>query len=1259
MACDLEQEIEHFKSKNIEIDIIESSKIRTVFVKIRKSLNLQLVLQEDYPISWPISLKCQTPDLNGMKPARQEAIENFLKTLDTELNQIIDANPKKCLIIKMYDKIEELIDKDKFLKESFYALESKSKDKKVQQSNQKTESELTSKKQKSQKSIINSTMSDHETKQKFKGSEFIFQRIKWDDNIDKSQVLIGYIDRFSGIKEIKFNEFKGVHEDRDGIPLHRIRYFKINDKIVWDRETKLDLITGVGDISNFFFKFENNQQEKITNTEKSKFIKCPILEYKNTHWNEPTDSIEPFNLEKIQILTYNIMSRSNFARSILSRISLNKNCALENLDKIDRLPYLHSLIESRSPCFVLLQECEAYEQESLMTNDFIRNNYFLCSMNRDDDFHSNCVLLSKIKPLSHLTYSLSENSNKSAQICTFQLQSKQSKQVQKLMLVNIHLSSNKVRNSLQKRMNQLKNLKELITSYSNYEFIFIGGDFNFGDCSIQENELLKELFLNDKFVDLATHCYTFDPSSNFCSAITSSHKEPRRMDRILLRSMDKKLIHTKSFLVNTLPFQIQIPEPIKLDDYLNIKSCYKTNQADVTLRTAQLNSENVNGFYLNPSDHYGLECQFSFGKNFDQTKLVHKSTLAVVVPKNLSDEFIQPIRQIYDPQITRWPPHLNILYPFYENIELNEEQELSIIGDILKLLSNYESFTCHLTQIDLFGKNNVVFLKPDADSENILNSIYKDFKSLFDDTNNSKWNRSKLSPHLTIAQPNDKKSTKKNWAGETLSEIKVKFKDFMNKKPLVEFDVDCLYWMTRTESTPFKIRRAFPLGNRYPSIERGLVSLDGDLLKFMITKKIILDKNESLAFEQKVNEVKKKIENLSRDYLVKFELTIVGSYQLGILSNDIDLSLVCVKNDFLNPIDQLVEALRQDSYFNVVRPIKDALVPIIEIQINDPSLNGIDIQIFQVNEQNFPIKNLFFDNYFFMSGLDLEYSKLFPYSGIFENDNLKKYVGLYKDFQVLLSFVKYWAKRRNIYGKAFGYLGGISWALMVVFFLKKKHELVWHELELDLGSKRFENILKEFFVFFSDWNWSNPISVFDGDLANEFLEKYNQRSSINILQTVYPYHNTSKIVNNSRKKHLINEIKRANEILKDKKDYELVCIEQFDEPLRKICFKIEFNNLNDINHMFTLVKAKILGLLTNLEKNTNRLEFKPLNKLIESKSFSSNFHYQRKFFIFIYGLENFFNNDDQNLINETCYGFIDTIKSLSHINEFNIFYEVS
>ena len=153
----------------------------------------------------------------------------------------------------------------------------------------------------------------------FKGSDILFQRFKWDSQIDKSQIIIGYLDRFTGIQEIQFNEFKGVHEDRDGIPLHRIRYYKINEKVVWDRKERIDLLTHSGDIRHFF----KNQLEIVeqnieqNENEDNGQAEATVYHFEKGEWSRlntrKTGSIDGY-VCNLKIVTYNVLSKRNFKR---------------------------------------------------------------------------------------------------------------------------------------------------------------------------------------------------------------------------------------------------------------------------------------------------------------------------------------------------------------------------------------------------------------------------------------------------------------------------------------------------------------------------------------------------------------------------------------------------------------------------------------------------------------------------------------------------------------------------------------------------------------------------------------------------------------------------------------------------------------------------------------------------------------------------------------------------------------------------------
>ena len=67
-------------------------------------------------------------------------------------------------------------------------------------------------------------------------------------------------------------------------------------------------------------------------------------------------------------------------------------------------------------------------------------------------------------------------------------------------------------------------------------------------------------------------------------------------------------------------------------------------------------------------------------------------------------------------------------------------------------------------------------------------------------------------------------------------------------------------------------------------------------------------------------------------------------------------------------------------------------------------------------------------------------------------------------FLGVLRLVKAWAKARGVYGKALGYFGGISWALLTAAACQR---LPYNATP--------EAILQNFFVLWSTWPWPQPV----------------------------------------------------------------------------------------------------------------------------------------------------------------------------------------
>jgi len=76
-----------------------------------------------------------------------------------------------------------------------------------------------------------------------------------------------------------------------------------------------------------------------------------------------------------------------------------------------------------------------------------------------------------------------------------------------------------------------------------------------------------------------------------------------------------------------------------------------------------------------------------------------------------------------------------------------------------------------------------------------------------------------------------------------------------------------------------------------------------------------------------------------------------------------------------------------------------------------------------------------------------------------------KSVANIKHFRNTLRLVKFWAMRRGIYSHSFGYLGGVSYAIMVAKICQ------------DFPQLEVVDLLCKFFEVYSEWKWMEPVNI--------------------------------------------------------------------------------------------------------------------------------------------------------------------------------------
>jgi len=110
-------------------------------------------------------------------------------------------------------------------------------------------------------------------------------------------------------------------------------------------------------------------------------------------------------------------------------------------------------------------------------------------------------------------------------------------------------------------------------------------------------------------------------------------------------------------------------------------------------------------------------------------KKVHTLTVCMVPPPEYQDVWetiCQMRRQLKDPGYYRWPPHVNLLYPFLQ-LGANDDLEQAV-GQLSTATRRCAPFPVTLKQFGTFGgkKRGVLWLSPDSTGTSILKSDKED-----------------------------------------------------------------------------------------------------------------------------------------------------------------------------------------------------------------------------------------------------------------------------------------------------------------------------------------------------------------------------------------------------------------------------------------------------------------------------------------------------------------------------------------------------
>ncbi|XP_069772138.1 poly(A) polymerase alpha-like isoform X2 [Narcine bancroftii] len=308
-----------------------------------------------------------------------------------------------------------------------------------------------------------------------------------------------------------------------------------------------------------------------------------------------------------------------------------------------------------------------------------------------------------------------------------------------------------------------------------------------------------------------------------------------------------------------------------------------------------------------------------------------------------------------------------------------------------------------------------------------------------------------------------------------------------------------------------------------------------------------------------------------------------GSYRLGVHTKGADIDALCVAPRHIERVDfftSFCEKLKQQNEVRNLRAVEEAFVPVIKL-----SFDGIEIDILfaRLALQTIP-EDLDLRDDVLLKNLDLRCIR--SLNGCRVTDEILHLVPNIENFRLTLRAIKLWAKRHNIYSNILGFLGGVSWAMLVARTCQLYPNAV------------ASTLVHKFFLVFSKWEWPNPVLLKQPEDCNLNLPVWDPRVNpsdryhlMPIITPAYPQQNSTYNVSASTRAVMMEEFKQGlsitDEILMGKMEWSKL----FEAPnffqKYKHYIVLLASAPTDKQHLewVGLVESKIRILISSLEKN--------------------------------------------------------------------------
>mmetsp|Transcript_16452 Transcript_16452/g.22781 ORF Transcript_16452/g.22781 Transcript_16452/m.22781 type:complete len:512 (+) Transcript_16452:161-1696(+) len=256
-----------------------------------------------------------------------------------------------------------------------------------------------------------------------------------------------------------------------------------------------------------------------------------------------------------------------------------------------------------------------------------------------------------------------------------------------------------------------------------------------------------------------------------------------------------------------------------------------------------------------------------------------------------------------------------------------------------------------------------------------------------------------------------------------------------------------------------------------------------------------------------------------------------GSYCLKVHFPESDIDTLCIGPSFVGRMDffsSLYDIFASRPEITDLCKIEDAYVPVVKFGFNDVR---IDMLFARLNLEVIPQQlSLLDDSHLTV----LDEKSVLSLNGCRVTELLLRLVPHVEHFQTTLRCIKLWAKLRGIYSNALGFLGGVSWAILVARICR----MYPHACPSFLVTR--------FFHMYNIWKWPKHVALCPIKDNNPLFKVWNPkkypadaRHHMPIITPAFPSMNSSFNVTESTLTIMKEEFRRGNQITIQEKWNEL------------------------------------------------------------------------------------------------------------------------